>query len=425
VSISSYRRFGKIRRIKFLSVFVLLALLLSVSLGAAAPWSGNDASANQISSEVEALLNDYSAFLSSGTTASDSSYSEVVKELVRERRSFYEEFFDKGLVCDLVEIKSEFHFEIPAEQPEADALKVEAVELVTLSGNNRLSSPNDYPPIKAARWALTQNPNNTARKQIKAYLESTIEGVKETIENGFEVTMVLDHDLLIRRVNGVLQIAEDPFTDENPIDNPGGLDVIVWENGNFVRVKPDFAKMPEALLYGTPVQQLGKPFLKVGNETDINTSLETASVLGRYNRTAARNYINTYTSNTSKKCAGTSILQDTAYYNPAYQTQGCADCANYVSQALNAGGIPRDTTWKPYTYAWINVTGLVTYLQNKGYAEGVLKYTELTYGDIATTGNSHVVMVGGLAPYRYSAHTHDRKLYSWSSSLVYFYRTIY
>jgi len=405
----------------FPSVLVLLALLLSVSLGAA-PWSGNDTSANYISSEVEALLNDYSAFLSSGTTTSDSSYSGVVKKLVMERRSFYEEFFDKGLVCDLVEIKSEFLFEIPAEQPEADALKVEAVELVTLSGNNRLSSPEDYPPVKAARWALTQNPNNIARRRIEAYLESMIEGVKETIENGFEVTVVLDHDLLIRRVNGVLQIAEDQFTDENPIDNPAGLDVIVWENGNFIRIKPDFAKMPEALLYSTPVQQMGKPFL----EADINTSLESASVLGNYNRTAARNYINTYTSNTSKKCAGTSILQDTAYYNPAYQTQDCADCANYVSQALNAGGIPRDSTWKPYTYAWINVTGLVNYLQNKSYAEGVLKYTELTYGDIATTSNEgHVVMVGGLAPYRYSAHTNDRKLYSWSSSLVYFYRIIY
>ena len=173
------------RKLRLISVLVLLVLLLSVSLGAAAPWLGNDASANRISSEVEALLNDYSAFLSSGTTASDSSYSKAIKELVRERRSFYEEFFDKGLVCDLVEIKSEFHFEIPAEQPEADALKVEAVELVTLSGNNRLPSPEDYPPIKAARWALTQNPNNTARRQIEAYLESMIEGVKETIENGF------------------------------------------------------------------------------------------------------------------------------------------------------------------------------------------------------------------------------------------------
>jgi len=331
-------------RIKFLSVFVLLALVLSVSVGAAAPWSGNYTSANQIFSEVEVLLNGYSAFLSSGTTASDSSYSEVVKELVRERRSFYEEFFDKGLVCDLVEIKSEFHFEIP-EQPEADVLKVRAVELVTLVGNNRLSSPEDYPPIKAARWALTRNPNNIARSRIEAYLESMIEGVKETIENGFEVTVVLDHDLLIRRVNGVFQIAEDQFTDENPIDNPVGLDVIVWENGNFVRIKPDFAKIPEALLYNTPVQQMGKPFL----EADINTSLATASVLGSYNRTAARNYINTYTSNTSNKCAGTSVLQNTAYYNPAYQTQDCADCANYVSQALNAGGIPRDSTWKPYT----------------------------------------------------------------------------
>lgn len=76
------------RKLGLLSVLVLLALLLSVSLGAAAPWLGNDASANRISSEVEALLNDYSAFLSSGTTTSDSSYSKAIKELVRERRSF-------------------------------------------------------------------------------------------------------------------------------------------------------------------------------------------------------------------------------------------------------------------------------------------------------------------------------------------------
>ena len=54
-------------------------------------------------------------------------------------------------------------------------------------------------------------------------------------------------------------------------------------------------------------------------------------------------------------------------YNSAYSYYNNADCANFVSQCLEAGGLPTDSTWKTYTTAWVNAKGLANYLINKGY----------------------------------------------------------
>ncbi len=42
------------------------------------------------------------------------------------------------------------------------------------------------------------------------------------------------------------------------------------------------------------------------------------------------------------------------------------DCANFVSQCLYAGGMQQTSTWKPGTYAWVNVNGQIAYLKNFG-----------------------------------------------------------
>ena len=52
-------------------------------------------------------------------------------------------------------------------------------------------------------------------------------------------------------------------------------------------------------------------------------------------------------------------------YNPAYNYYSGADCANFVSQCLVAGGLPRDTTWHEYTSAWKGARNLHDYLNTK------------------------------------------------------------
>ncbi len=50
---------------------------------------------------------------------------------------------------------------------------------------------------------------------------------------------------------------------------------------------------------------------------------------------------------------------------PNYVSRG-VDCANFVSQSIFAGGIPKSDTWKPGKYAWVNVNGQIAYLKNFG-----------------------------------------------------------
>jgi len=100
-----------------------------------------------------------------------------------------------------------------------------------------------------------------------------------------------------------------------------------------------------------------------------------AALYAGYDRIKARDHANQYTSNTTKYCSHNKALQDTAYWNtsvyPAFLYNFCHnDCADYVSQAINYGGIPKDATWtrtsadKSWTYAWQNVAGLRNYMLN-------------------------------------------------------------
>ena len=53
-------------------------------------------------------------------------------------------------------------------------------------------------------------------------------------------------------------------------------------------------------------------------------------------------------------------------YNPSYVKHTNNDCANFVSQCIYAGGIPKDTVWKPESMAWINTHRLLVSVVCKG-----------------------------------------------------------
>lgn len=69
---------------------------------------------------------------------------------------------------------------------------------------------------------------------------------------------------------------------------------------------------------------------------------------------------------------------DNVYSTPDYG----ADCTNFVSKAINKGGIPTDGTWYQDSNAWIRVIELKDWLLNKGYGTQYSNYSYALLGDI-------------------------------------------
>lgn len=62
----------------------------------------------------------------------------------------------------------------------------------------------------------------------------------------------------------------------------------------------------------------------------------------------------------------------TSYYNKEYTVYPNADCANFVSQCLKAGGLATDQIWYKDSNTWISVVSLTNYLKNVlGYSSVV------------------------------------------------------
>ena len=52
--------------------------------------------------------------------------------------------------------------------------------------------------------------------------------------------------------------------------------------------------------------------------------------------------------------------------NPEYRQYSGVDCCNFVSQCLYAGGMPKNKSWYPASYAWINCSGAIDNFKNYG-----------------------------------------------------------
>jgi len=149
----------------------------------------------------------------------------------------------------------------------------------------------------------------------------------------------------------------------------------------------------------------------VGKMNDIG-------IMSLYNRLAARDYANRWTSNpTTYKCNGSNpgcIQDDTKYNNAVYEHHCCNDCANFVSQALRSGGIPEDTVWKPASDTWEIVPYLVGYMTTMDVLRtGTLGTCVAGYP--VQTSSTHIVLMvynDGVTE-KYSAHTSDRLQANW------------
>ena len=118
---------------------------------------------------------------------------------------------------------------------------------------------------------------------------------------------------------------------------------------------------------------------------------------------------------------------------PGYIRYG-ADCANFVSQCLAAGGLPTNSTWKPYSTAWIRANELRQYLLGLGFfgrdyavnGKGTkIDLATVSPGDIVwCTGSSgvygHVMIVSEVTAsgYRICGHTKERCNYSYTNNNI-------
>lgn len=156
-----------------------------------------------------------------------------------------------------------------------------------------------------------------------------------------------------------------------------------------------------------------------------------------YDRIAARDYAMTWSSEASysSTCPHGNHYIDLSKYNPAYSYYCHQDCANFVSQAMRAGGVPTDSEWYPYSRAWRGTIAMYNHMRyTKGYwsestyaacnAGGIIMNGEAGsyYGD---WGHVNMCVLNDTVNHAYAAHNNDHnyKAYTenyWSTVTEFF-----
>lgn len=423
---------------KTISRFLLTTMILSALLISYPAYANPNS--QPIRQDFITMLMDYSQYLSSGHTQHSEYYSSQMATLVKERQAYYQEFFDKGLHAKLASLEASFNFENLQITQVGDEYNVQVSELVKIQGKPLTTQPENYPLIQAANWALLKSDRESVKNALHEYIDLMIAGVQRSVTEGTNVDFTPIHAIALTMNHGHWQIIRDMFTDK-AIDRKEGVDNVNWVNGNPVRQKIDMTQMPDYYLYHTSIEVLGQHLLEDYTKAYGDASITPNSTSSfTYNRPSAGTYIRSYTSNTSLTACG-GIKMNTTMYNQdfykniwTYTTQTCNDCADYVSQALHAGGFPTDSYWfysgndqygHPGSYSWkvwdfnTSPQGLAYYLQTTKQAIVEFTYKEsLTEGDLLWDSTTmHVVMESAINPFGYSGHTNDRMNAPWVSDL--------
>lgn len=180
-----------------------------------------------------------------------------------------------------------------------------------------------------------------------------------------------------------------------------------------------------------------KLYLSGKNSVDeVYSAYQTAQSSARgfsdYNRIAARDYALAWVGSNVVGCydhpLGCSILQDRTKWNNSvyYYNSNLVhdDCADFVSQAMSAGGLPEDgssgSTWfrVKYTYTmawgapWTNVAYILPYMTSSAHQFwDSSSFAVCNAGNILVTASDHVVMItlNDTVTHRYTGHTNDKK----------------
>lgn len=161
-----------------------------------------------------------------------------------------------------------------------------------------------------------------------------------------------------------------------------------------------------------------------------------------YDRVAARDYALQWSSNPTtcyddgSSCGIRQARQrwnNTVYpYNAIFKHN---DCADFVSQAMAAGGLPQGGTWFRTKYttsaawgaAWTSVSSLKSYMTDSSHKYwDASTFAKCNAGNILLTSSSHVVMItlNDTVTHRYTGHTNDRHNFSFNHVNGYQYYTI-
>lgn len=228
-----------------------------------------------------------------------------------------------------------------------------------------------------------------------------ISGKGSGIPNTFKFSET--HSLVLENRNGIYKVVEDNFYDP---------------------LRPDLSE-----------DHVNKKIFNYNVDSNIanNVLMNQKSIIPNsyktvyYQTAAAAAYADKWTDNSGS--SGTP-------HNPNYNYYPNNDCANFVSQCMgdsNAGNLPTDGTWYPYSLAWINADSLYNYIvNNRGWLRAYSTSTsyldsyakQMKVGDLvfyrwSTSGStkdhvSIVVAFDSAGNPLVDAHTNNRWHYPWS-----------
>lgn len=182
------------------------------------------------------------------------------------------------------------------------------------------------------------------------------------------------------------------------------------------------------------------------NVASYETEAETRGY-AKYDRIAARDYALRYSSNPVQSCNDgvleynrSSSFPDGVNYGKwnmeeyPYFSMFCNnDCANFVSQAMSAGGLPEGGKWfrtknvqtASWGAAWTSVSAMKSYMIEKGYWSPS-NFAACNAGNILLTSSGHVTMItlNDTITHCYTGHTNDRRNVSFKNNAGYQYYAI-
>lgn len=185
--------------------------------------------------------------------------------------------------------------------------------------------------------------------------------LKYNLDNSEKITDELGfatiHEITMEKIDGQFVVTEDAYTESNTT----GYTSSSYEAS--VAIEDDVAVVEDSA-------------------TSANTSNQVSSSASSYDPDAAADYADSYV-NPDEQLGS----QDTSYYNDDYGYISGNDCANYVSQCLEAGGVPYNygsgkdinssSQWwfeKDGSVAsscpppWRSVSYMASYFENEGYS---------------------------------------------------------
>lgn len=109
------------------------------------------------------------------------------------------------------------------------------------------------------------------------------------------------------------------------------------------------------------LQANGAAAIETVVEAGLVAMTRSSTDIQKYNRITARNYARNWS------CTGGYTTDHDSCHNPSYSFYNKNDCANFVSQAICAGGLPTSTTWSKDTSAWISCASLRNYMTSNNF----------------------------------------------------------